>query len=130
MSAIDTAALPDFAKLLDAWTDAVVAANESAVVKSARSQAQSYAVRDNKSLAHFVYLVGKATANADVKAKGNALIDFLQKALVIDNRTVGYDNSRGLAVYLPNYRFSPDYAALQFSKISKWGQFAKWASTL
>ena len=65
-----------------------------------------------------------------MKAKGNALISFIQNTLVIDNKTFRYDNSRGIAVYLPNWKFSPDYATLQFSKISKWGQFAKWTSTI
>jgi len=126
ISAVSVPDLQGFITVLDAWTDAVVAANQKDLVIKARNQAQKYAYADNKSLAHFVYLVGKYSTNAAVKAKGNDLINYIQKTLVIDNKTVLMNNSRGLAIYLPNWTFDTNYEMLRFSHDSKWMKFVQW----
>jgi len=131
-SAVDSSLIRNgqFSALLDAWTDAVVAANVPQAVKDARAEAQSYAYDDNKSLAHFVHLVDTKANNAKVTDAGNALISFIQDKLVINNKTNKYPESRGLAIYIPNYRFDETYNALAFAHGSKWAAFAKWAAGL
>jgi len=131
-SAVDTGYLRsgEMTARLNAWTDAVVAANNPQAIKSARAEAQSYAYADNKSLAHFVNLVGKKMNNPQVTAAGNALISFIQDKLVIDNKTNQFPNSRGLAIYIPNASFDETYNALVFAHETKWAAFAKWVAGL
>ncbi|MCX5788306.1 MAG: clostripain-related cysteine peptidase, partial [Elusimicrobia bacterium] len=126
-SAIVTAALPRLIPLLGDWTKAVMAAKEPQVVKSAHSEAQSYAISDNKDLLHFVNLVDKASQDDAVKSKGAALENFLANELIIANGAQGsVAASKGLAIYLPSYGFSSAYDQLAWSKAISWAKFAQW----
>lgn len=126
-SSISAGAIDKFTKLLDEWVTEVMNANELAVVKDARTKAQSFYYSSNKDLYHFVKLVTEGTQNTSVKEKGNALLDVMIKELISYNRTYGsrYANAFGLAVYLPSY-YTTAYDTLQWAKDSKWDEFIKW----
>ncbi|MBI4656194.1 MAG: hypothetical protein HY746_05540 [Elusimicrobia bacterium] len=85
-SYVKSAAINGFLKVVNEFTYSASNAGEKELVKKAVGNAQSYAISDNKDLYHFVSLILKETKNADVTAKGNALMDFINKELVGHNR--------------------------------------------
>ena len=131
-SAIVSAGLPKLVTLLDGWTQAVMAANETKLVATARSQSQHFYYADNKDLRHFVQLVDAASANSEVKSQGAQLEKFLASDLVVANiaENNGLDHSQGLAIYLPDTSYSSDYNNLAWAKASSWPKFAQWVKGL
>ena len=68
---VRTSALSTLLKLMNEWTYLVTEAGDKAIVKSAVSNTQNYAISDNRELYHlFISLVGEKTASAAVKEKG------------------------------------------------------------
>ncbi|MFA6315848.1 MAG: clostripain-related cysteine peptidase, partial [Elusimicrobiota bacterium] len=111
----------------DAWTGAVLAAKEVDVVKTAGQNAQDFYYSSNKDLYHFVKLVTEGTKDANVKAKGEDLLNHLSGQVISANAITGsaYKNAYGLAVYLPSY-YSSAYDKLAWSLDGNWDAFAKW----
>lgn len=109
--------------------------NDKTAIKNAASSAQSYAISDNKDLYHFAKLLSNSN-NAEVKAKAQALMDFIKNKLVAYNKTTNggyswygssdYSNSYGIAIYLPSYSVASGYTDLQWSKYSNWDEFLVW----
>lgn len=126
----------DFLKMVNDFAYAMSQSGEKQIVKDAINQAQSYAISENKDLYHFAQLVVARTQNADVKAKGEALMSFIKDKLVAHNRTnnseggwwgpVSYDDSHGVAIYMPSSGLGAGYDELAWSKYSNWDEFIKW----
>jgi hypothetical protein len=120
--------LPRLLALTDAWTAAVMAANETALVKQARDAAQTFVFTDNKDLYHFVILVYAGTGDAAVREKSKELLDFIEGSLVANSCTFseGLENVHGIAVYLPTYAYNSAYSQLAWAKDGGWDEFAQW----
>lgn len=128
--------IDEFLKLVNEFAYAMSQSGEKQVVKDAMNQAQSYAISDNKDLYHFAQLVVSKTQNADVKGKGQALMNFIKDKLVAHNRTNNseggwwgptiYDNSHGVAIYMPSNYIGAGYDELAWAKYSNWDEFIKW----
>jgi len=126
-SYVRSAALPGFLAASNAFASSLMQANEKDVVKTAMGSAQSYAYPENKDLYHFTQLVVNATANSDVKEKGNALMSYITGTLVGDNKISGnYSDSHGIAVYLPGAAAPSTYADLAWAKASNWDDLIAW----
>jgi hypothetical protein len=131
-SAVASSALTTLSGLIDAWTSAVMAANETAVVKDAASSAQSYYYADNKDLLDFVRKVDAATKSPAVQAAGAELESFLGNgSAVLAHSEVGdgVARSNGLAVYLPLSSYNSDYDALAWAQSARWKSFIQWVLT-
>jgi hypothetical protein len=126
-SSVRTENLYKLGQLLNAWTSSVMASGEVVNAKNARTKAQAFYYSSNKDLGHFVKLVGDGTQNADVKARGAELLQFLNGEVVYHNRATGskYANATGLAAYLPSY-YTAAYDGLLWAKDSNWDDFMKW----
>ncbi len=128
--------IDDFLKAVNEFAYALSQSGEKQVVKDAMNQAQSYAISENKDLYHFAQLVVAKTQNADVKAKGQALMTFIKDKLVAHNRTnnseggwwgpVSYEDSHGVAIYMPSSGLGSGYDELAWAKYSNWDEFIKW----
>ncbi|MBI5209344.1 MAG: hypothetical protein HY927_05155 [Elusimicrobia bacterium] len=131
-SAVQSASLARLLAMASDWTKLVMAADETAVIRSARSAAQKFDASDNKDLVHFVRLVGAGTKDAGVKSKGAELEKFLGGEVVSSNATygAGYKNALGLAVYLPGYSYNAAYDQLAWAKDGNWAKFARWVSDI
>ncbi|MBU2574328.1 MAG: hypothetical protein KKH28_09665 [Elusimicrobia bacterium] len=127
-SSINAQALDKFTKLLDDWTTEVINANEIALVKDAKSKAQSFYLKANKDIHHFIKLVTAGTQNQAALERGKAMLNFMDTEVVVHNRKYGakYANAYGLAVYLPD-SYSTNYDTLQWANDSKWDDFIKWS---
>jgi hypothetical protein len=119
--------IDDFLNKVNEFAYSVTQAGDKKIVKDAVSKAQTYAIDDNKDLYHFTQLIVNSTNNADVKAKGQALMDFIKNKLVAYSKYTGsnYTNSNGVAIYLPSH-FSSSYNELQWAKYSNWDEFINW----
>ncbi|MDD5657312.1 MAG: clostripain-related cysteine peptidase [Elusimicrobia bacterium] len=126
-SAVKASALGRLLAMLGEWTEAVIAANETAAVKAARNQTQDFYYTDNKDLLHFVKLLTAGSKNEAVKSKGAELERFLANEVITANAATGsnYQNALGLAIYLPSYGYDSDYDALAWAK-GGWAKFVKW----
>ncbi len=132
-SFLKTSDLPGFLNATDAFASAIMKAGDKAAATTAMNSAQKYAYPENKDLYDFARLVVANTKNADVKAKGQALMDYIKNTLIRENRTTdssggwygptSYANSNGIAVYLPGKAAPSTYAALQWAKASNWDDF-------
>ena len=96
-------------------------------ILTARTQAQTYEVRDNIDLADFCSLLAKAASGSEIAKRCQDVIQAVQSGYVV---TSGYKgaamkNSRGAAIYFPTSTVSPLYAGLDFSKKTGWGSFLK-----
>ncbi|MBI4827382.1 MAG: hypothetical protein HY804_00975, partial [Nitrospinae bacterium] len=131
-SAVKSASLSKLLSLLSDWANAVMAANETALVKSARSQAQSFYTSDNKDLLHYARLIDAGTKNPAVKSKGAALESFLTSEVITANAVTGdeYKDAYGLAIYIPNYSYNSDYNGLAWAKDGAWAKFAQWQKNI
>jgi len=126
----------EFLKLVNDFAYATSQSGEKQIIKDAVNQAQSYAIAENKDFYHFLSLVVGKTQNADVKAKGQALMTFIKDKLVAHSRhtdsqggwwgPVSYENSHGVSVYLPSSGMGAGYDELGWSKYSNWDEFIKW----
>ncbi|OGR47911.1 MAG: hypothetical protein A2X34_09240 [Elusimicrobia bacterium GWC2_51_8] len=126
-SLVKTAALGQFLTLMNDFASAMMAANEKTLVKTAISGSQSYAVSDNHDIAHFASLMAASTGNATVKAKADAVANYIKTALVAHNRaSSGYSDSHGIAGYMPRYGFNRDYNELAWAAASQWDEFINW----
>ena len=125
-SLVKTAALPGYVAAVNEFVAAAMAAKEQALIKTAASNAQSFAVSDNKDLWHFLSLYAASSKNAAVKAKAKALQEYTAGTLVVHNRTNSFDNAHGLSVYMPSYGFNSDYNDLAWAKAAQWDEFIKW----
>ena len=126
-SSIRTENLYKLGQLTNAWVSAVMASGEVANVKNARTKAQAFYYSSNKSLPHFVKLVNDGSKDADVKAKGAELLNFLSTSVIYHNRATGakYANALGLAIYIPT-SYTTAYDGLEWAKDSNWDDFTKW----
>ena len=136
-SFIRTSSFEKLLILLDDWAYAATQSKEKALIKKSVYKAQKYAVPDNKDLYHFLSLVTAETMNADVKEKGKALMNYIERHLVVYSRytnssgnwwsgPVDYSNSHGLAVYLPKVSYNSNYDELKIAQQSYWDEFIKW----
>lgn len=135
-SFIKTSSLEKLLTLMNDWAYAATQSKEKALIKRAVYKAQRYAEPDNKDLYHFLSLVLAETLNADVKEKGEALMEYIKKSVVGYSRytnssggwwgPVDYSNSHGIAVYLPKVWFDPTYNELKISEHSDWDKFINW----
>ncbi|MBU2575138.1 MAG: hypothetical protein KKH28_13785 [Elusimicrobia bacterium] len=125
-SLLKTAALPGYLAAVNGFVAAAMATDEKALVKTAVSRAQSFAVYSNKDQWHFLSLYAASSTSAAVKAKAQALQDYLTGSLIVHNRTNYCDNAKGLAIYMPGYSFNTDYNELAWAKASQWDEFIKW----
>ncbi len=131
------AAVTNLLPVTNAFTDAVMAAGEKELAKSARDAALSFAIEENKDLYDFTRRVVEGSQNADVKAKGQALMNYITGTLVLHNRTrdsqggywsgpVQYTLAKGMAAYFPNASLGAGYTDLAWAKASKWDEFVVW----
>ena len=137
-SYVKTAAIPGLLDASNAFAYAITKANDKTAAKNAMSAAQSYAYPENKDLYHFTQLVLAESKDAEVKKTGEALMAYITDKLVGLNRTsnsegdgywnppANYDNSHGIAVYLPGTAAAAGYADLQWAKYSNWDEFITW----
>ncbi|MBI4350331.1 MAG: hypothetical protein HY550_02725 [Elusimicrobia bacterium] len=121
----------------NAFAEAVMAAGEKTLARSARGAAINYAMDENRDLYDFARRVAEGSANADVKLKGQALMNFITGDLVPLSRSRNdkggywsgpkeYTLSRGMAAYFPNYALGAGYGDLAWAKASKWDEFVTW----
>ncbi len=123
--------------LTDAFGAAVMAAGEKELAKTSRDATINYAYDENRDLGDFVRRVVEGTKSADVKAKGQALLTFITKDLVLLSRSRDakasywseakeYTLSKGIAAYFPKAALGAGYTDLQWAKASQWDEFALW----
>ncbi len=128
-SLLNSSQLDTYLAKVNAFVRAAMATGEKALVKSAASGSQSYAVYDNKDMYHFLGRYAATTRNADVKAKALDLQKYIAGTLIVHNRTTSNytnGNSNGLAAYLPGYYFNNDYNDLAWAQDSQWDEMVKW----
>jgi len=135
-SFIRTAAIVKPLGLMNDFAYAVTNNVPRETVKSAVSGAQNFAVSSSRDLYHFVQKVLEKSDNAEVQEKGKALMSYIKKSVVAyhryNNSSGGwwgpeiYDDTHGIAVYLPGYSYDSDYNELQFAKYSNWDEFIQW----
>ncbi len=129
--------LNDFIKAVNEFAYALSNLQDTNLIKSALSKTQSYAISDNKDLAHFASLIYSSTLDPVVKEKAKALYDFIKNKLVAYNKYTNsninhwwgytdYSNSHGIAIYFPSYSIAEGYADLQWAKYSNWDEFLSW----
>jgi hypothetical protein len=117
------------AKVNDFAAAVMATEGEKALIKTAASGAQSYAVRNNKDMGHFFARYAAATQNEGLKAKALDLVEYIDKTLIVHNRVNGRyanGNSHGIAAYLPNSGFNNTYAELAWARDSQWDEMVKW----
>jgi hypothetical protein len=136
-SLVKASAVNQLMPLTDAFGAAIMAAGEKALAKSARDGAVNFAMDENRDLYDFARLVVEGTKNADVKVKGQALMNFITGSLVMHNRNrddkggywsgpKAYTLAKGIAAYFPNAALGDGYADLAWAKASKWDEFVTW----
>jgi len=126
-SLVLASAMNGLVPVINDFVKAAMAANEKELIKTALDGTQAYAYADNKDLWHFLSLYSASSRDAAVKAKAKLLQDYITGTLVLHNRVNStYENSKGLAVYLPGYGFNADYNDLAWAKASNWAKFINW----
>ncbi|MCM2268252.1 MAG: clostripain-related cysteine peptidase [Elusimicrobiales bacterium] len=121
----------------NAFVEAVMASGEKALAKTSRDATVAFAMDENKDLYDFTRRVVEGSQNADVKAKGQALMNYITNTMVLHNRTrdsqggywsgpVPYTLAKGMAAYFPSSTLGDGYADLAWAKASKWDEFGSW----
>ena len=131
------AAVAGLLPVTNAFVDAVMAANEKPLARGARDAAINYAMEENRDMYDFTRRVVEGSQNAEVKARGQALMNYITGTLVLHNRTRDsqgsfwsgpkqYTLSKGMAAYFPNGALGDGYTDLAWAKASKWDEFVVW----
>ena len=139
-SYVKSSALPEFLNLVNEFAYEVTQANDAEAAKYARDNAIKFAYPENKDLYDFTRLLVSKSTNQNVKAKGQALMDYITKKLVGHNRTKDEPASwwssaneltraKGIAIYIPNSAVPSTYNELQWAKYSNWDEFVKWLAS-
>ncbi len=138
LSAIDTASMPRFVKLLNNWVNAIISSADDSkkVAKLALSKNAPYfgppCVNKAKytrsiDLCNFIDRVDKVLPDeSKAKEAGKILRDFITENLIISHREIGRENTQtyGLAVYMPK-RIDGRYNELIFARKSHWDDFVR-----
>jgi hypothetical protein len=136
-SLVKASAMNQLPALTDAFGAAVMAAGEKELAKTSRDATINYAYEENRDLGDFVRRVVEGTKSEDVKAKGQALVNFITGDLVLLSRSRDdkggywsgpkeYTLSKGIAAYFPNAALGAGYTDLAWAKASKWSEFTLW----
>ena len=136
-SAVQTSALPDFIRKLNAWIKEAYSSGNSQKIKAAAELAfgfpnsKPWRERESKDLYHFVELAAKSAAkDSPLYAESGKLLNFMKNELITANKTTGKENgfadAYGLAVYMPAMIYDPSYDELSFAEASYWDDFIKW----
>ena len=121
----------------NAFAEAMMASGDKTLAKSARGAALNYAMDENRDLYDFTRRVVEGSTNADVKLKGQSLMNFITGDLVLLSRSRDdkggywsgpkeYTLSKGMAAYFPNYTLGDGYMDLAWAKASNWDEFVTW----
>jgi hypothetical protein len=96
-------------------------------ILTARTQVQTYDVKDNIDLADFCSLMAKASSGSEIAKRCQDAIQAVQSGYVMTSGYKGASmkNSHGAAIYFPTGEVSPLYAGLDFSKKTGWDAFLK-----
>ncbi|MEW6040443.1 MAG: hypothetical protein AB1633_02870, partial [Elusimicrobiota bacterium] len=111
--------------------DAAINLGNPSSIRNEVSWVKSYEESDNKDLFDFVKNITERTIDASLAEKGKKLMDFITNQLVLDSRAthkyggVVDEKSRGVAVYLPEYKYNPKYDSLLWSSDGRWDDFLK-----
>jgi hypothetical protein len=136
-SLVKAASVDKLKTMTDDFAAAIMAAGEKDLAKASRDGAVKFAIEENKDLYDFARLVIAGTKNADVKAKGQALMDFITGELVLANRTTNapaggwsepadFTLAKGIAVYIPSGSLGDGYTDMQWAKAGQWDEFLTW----
>jgi hypothetical protein len=127
-SAVKTRTLDSLRTLVNQWTGLAMASGEKEILKQAALEAKEYEGVDSKDFADFLTLAAAKTKTPALKAQSEVLIKYITTHVVIKNATSGdaYKTSYGLGIYLPAYRYDPDYSKLMWAQQSKWDEFVQW----
>ena len=121
----------------NAFAQALMASGEKTLAKTSRDAAINFAMEENRDLYDFTRRVVAGSQNADVKLKGQALMNFITGDLMLLNRTRDdkggywsgpkeYTLAKGMAAYFPSYGLGDGYADLAWAKASNWDEFVQW----
>jgi len=121
----------------NAFAQALMASGEKALAKTSRDATINFAMEENRDLYDFARRVVAGSQNADVKLKGQALMNFITGDLMLLNRTRDdkggywsdpkeYTLAKGMAAYFPSGTLGAGYADLAWAKASKWDEFVLW----
>lgn len=127
-SLIRTAALPGFLALVNDFADAMLLTWDKSLVRNVVRNTRSYYQWDNRDMAHFAALMAVHGDDAAIRAKAAAVRSYITDSLVVHNRASagGYEQSHGIAAYLPLNYYKGGYADLAWAKASKWDEFFFW----
>ncbi|OGR80835.1 MAG: hypothetical protein A2X32_09550 [Elusimicrobia bacterium GWC2_64_44] len=116
---------------------AVMASGEKALAKTSRDATINFAMDENRDMYDFARRMVEGSQNADVKLKGQALMNFITGDLMLLNRTRNdkggywsgpkeYVLAKGMAAYFPNSTLGNGYNELAWAKASQWDEFGTW----
>lgn len=135
-SIIRTAQLDDFLKHLNDFAYTLSKVGDKNLIRSSLSKTQSFAIPENKDLAHFASLIYTSTTDSTLKEKSKALYDFIKTKLVAYHKytngsysfwgSTDYTNSNGIAIYFPSTKIADGYSELKFAYYSNWDEFLNW----
>ena len=125
-SLVNTSAMVQFAAVMSDFATAMINSNDKATVKASIAKAQAYEVSDNHDIAHFATLMAAASKDANVKAKAQAVANYVKNNLVVYSRQYGLNGSTGIAGYMPGYYYNSDYNNLAWASATKWDEFIAW----
>ncbi|MDQ7773466.1 MAG: clostripain-related cysteine peptidase [Elusimicrobiales bacterium] len=121
----------------NAFADAMMASGEKALAKTARNAAINYAIGENRDMYDFARRVVEGSQNEQVRAAGQALMDYITGSLMLHNRTRDsqgsfwsgpkqYTLSKGMAAYFPYSGLANGYSELAWARDSRWDEFVTW----
>ncbi|MBI4677804.1 MAG: hypothetical protein HY748_09505 [Elusimicrobia bacterium] len=137
LSAVKTSALPRLLSLLSDFGAHLQTCGESRAVRSALEGVAEFDDGDDDDLgwamdvAHFARLASAKAASPRARELAAAVIAHVRSELVLDNtHGSGFLDTGGIAVYMTQCRYDPDYDRLAWSRDGVWPAFVRWAMTV
>jgi len=138
-SAVNSAALPGFVGLTNAFTKAFINSGDKELGREARKYALAFDTPENKDMCDFVRYAVSKTSDAGLKAAGTDLLRYIKQKLVVssrskDNPQTSYSSATllskagGIAVYLP-FSIEEGYSELAWVKATDWVNFIEWLNS-
>ncbi|MDD2805610.1 MAG: clostripain-related cysteine peptidase [Elusimicrobiales bacterium] len=139
-SLVRASALGGLAAAMREFTAAAMRSGDKDVLLKARGSAQAYSRRENKDLYDLARRTAEASSNSELRAAARSLMEKLKGEVIVLSRFTNsdggswwlpthYDDSSGLAVYLPARAADNGYEELRWAADSGWLEFLSWLAS-
>ncbi|MFA6584061.1 MAG: clostripain-related cysteine peptidase [Elusimicrobiaceae bacterium] len=126
LSVVRSESVEPLARGLKKFMAAALESRDTEVLKKAHKEVYRFAESESADLYDFLRIINENTTDSRLAASALGVMNYIKGRAVTMNMADGKPSGRahGIAVYLPNNVYNPDYDRTMFGKYTQWRSFA------